>query len=136
MPKYIGVPDNAGKIGEVQCCGVPIARLSYFEAMPIPDHEGTNIWMGKIVMPEMLPVKHSTHIAEKQATVEVLVENSYDKKRYTLTMNGPDFSEIPRGSRIRPGEKEYDVSALEDRVKLKPEVTGSDIISRLRSMQR
>ena len=136
MPKYVGVRDASGKIGEIQCCGIPIARMSYFEMFPIPDHEGTNIWMGKVGLPEMLPVKHSTHIASKQTTVEVLVENVYDKKRFTLVINGPEFSEIPRGSKIRPGEKEYDISCIEDGVKLRPEVTGNDILSRLKSMQR
>jgi hypothetical protein len=134
MPKYTGVPDRDGKIGEVRCCGIPIASLSYIEVMPIPDHEGTNIWMGKIVVPEILPVKHSPHIAERQASIEACVENSANHKRFMLTMTGAEFSEIPRGSRIKPGEKEYDISAVEDRVKLKPEVTGSDILSRLKSI--
>jgi hypothetical protein len=136
MPKYIGALDKDGQIGKVICCGVPVANLSYIEISPQPDFEGTNMWMGKIVIPDMLPLWHSTHIAENQASINAMVENQTDKKRYTIIMNCTEFSMIPRGSKLRPGEKEYDISSIESCIQLKLEVTGEDILTKLKKMRR
>lgn len=135
MPKYVGVKGRSGKVGEVRCCGRSISEITYLEVTPIPDYEQTYIWIGKMGVPGILPVKHSTHLADKKASLVLTAEDQSSGKRFTIEMVKVEFSEIPRGSRVNPGEKEYDISCHEDSVRLRPELTGTDVLSKLRGMK-
>ena len=139
MRKYLGLPDKDGVVGQVICCGMPVGVLTEIAFTALPDYERSYVFMGKMTVREMLPVKHSTHFADKKGGLRFKAEELKTGvepgtgPRLDVEMECIEIPELPRGHKERIGEKIYDISCPDANTKFKVEVTGADFLAKLRA---
>jgi hypothetical protein len=139
VKKYAGLPDKDGLVGHVVCCGLKVGEITELTMTALPDYERSYIYMGKFVVREMLPVKHSTHYADKKAGLRFKAEEVKTGvepgrgPRLDVEMDCVEMPDLPRGHKERIGEKVYDLACPDANTKFKPEVTGADFLAKLKA---